>query len=92
MSEIEEEERQKSIKEESERISKLLTEMLSEEYIESISIFKKYFIYFIISLFIFILLVFFLLRSIILLRWLRIPTQFKILGILDGFIRKHLKM
>ena len=92
MSEIEEEERQKSIKEESERISKLLTEMLSEEYIESMSIFKKYFIYFIISLFIFILLVFFLLRSIVLLRWLRIPTQFKILGILDGFIKKHLKM
>ena len=92
MSEIEEEERQKSIKEESERISKLLTEMLSEEYIESMSIFKKYFIYFIISLFIFILLVFFLLRSIILLRWLRIPTQFKILVILDGFIKKHLKM
>ena len=59
MSEIEEEERQKSIKEESERISKLLTDMLSEEYIESISIFKRYFVYFVISFFLFIVVIFF---------------------------------
>ena len=89
MSEIEEEERQKSIKEESERISKLLTDMLSAEYIESISIFKRYFVYFVISFFLFIVVIFFILRCIILFRWLRIPTQFKILYILDGFIKKH---
>jgi hypothetical protein len=90
--EEEEEESKRIIEEESERISKLLTDMLSEEYIESISIFKRYFVYFIISFFLFIVVIFFILRCIILFRWLRIPTQFKILRILDGFIKKHLKI
>jgi len=92
MSKIDEEERQKLIEEKSENISKLLDNVFSDEHIDSMSTFKKYFIYFLMSLFLFLLFLFFLCRNILFLRWLKIPTEFKVLGIVDGLIKRHLKI
>jgi VIT1/CCC1 family predicted Fe2+/Mn2+ transporter len=92
MSKIDEEERQKIIDEKSENISNLLGHIISDEHIESMSTFKKYFIYFLMSLFLFLLFFFFLCRNIIFFRWLKIPTEFRVLGIVDALIKKHLKM
>ena len=92
MSNSEEEERNRIIEEKSENISKLLGHLISKEYIQSISTFKKYFIYVLISLFLFLLFLFFLCRNILFLRWLKIPTEFRVLGIVDGLIKKHLEM
>ena len=91
MSNIDEEERNRIIEEKSENISHLLGHIIPREYIQSISTFKKYFIYVIMSLFLFILFIFFLFRNIIFLRWSKIPTEFKVLGIVDRLIKKHLE-
>ena len=92
MSKIDEEERQRIIEEKSENLSNLLRQILSKEYIESISTFKKYFIYVWVSFFLFIVFLFFLCRNIIFFRWLKIPTEFKVLGIVDRLIKNHLEM
>ncbi len=92
MSNIDEEERQKIIDEKSDNISNLLSHIISDEHIDSMSKLKKYFIYFLMSLFLFLLFLFFLCRNIIFLRWLKIPTEFRVLGIVDGLIKKHLKI
>jgi hypothetical protein len=92
MSNIDEEERNRIIEEKSENISHLLGYILSKEYVQSISTFKKYFIYVWVSLFLFILFLFFLCKNILFLRWLKIPTEFKVLGIVDRLIKKHLEM
>ena len=92
MSNINEEERNRIIEEKSENVSNLLGQFLSKEYIHSISTFKKYLIYVIISLTLFILFLFFLCRNILFLRWLKIPAEFKVLGIVDRLIKKHLEM
>ena len=91
MSNIDEEERQRIIDEKSENISKLLGHIISDDYIQSMSKLKKYFIYLIMSLFLFLLFLFFLFRNIIFLRWSKIPTEFKVLGIVDRLIKKHLE-
>jgi hypothetical protein len=92
MSNIDEEERNRIIEEKSENISHLLGYIIPREYIQSISTFKKYFIYVWVSLFLFILFLFFLCKNILFLRWLKIPTEFKVLGIVDRLIKKHLEM
>jgi VIT1/CCC1 family predicted Fe2+/Mn2+ transporter len=92
MSNIDEEERNRIIEEKSENISNLLGHIISDEHIESMSTFKKYFIYFLMSLFLFLLFLFFLCRNIIFFRWLKIPTEFRVLGIVDSLIKKHLKI
>lgn len=90
--EEEEEERQKIIEEKSEKILHLLGLVMPKEYIQSIPTFKKYFIYILISLFIFLLFLFFLCKNILFLRWLKIPNEFKILGFVDRLLKKHLEM
>ena len=92
MSKIDEEERNRIIEEKSENILHLLGYILSKEYIQSISTFKKYFIYIWLSFFLFIVFLFFLCKNILFLRWLKIPTEFKVLGIVDRLIKKHLEM
>jgi hypothetical protein len=92
MSNIDEEERNRIIEEKSENISHLLGYILSKEYVQSISTFKKYFIYIWVSFFLFIVFLFFLCKNILFLRWLKIPTEFKVLGIVDRLIKKHLEM
>jgi hypothetical protein len=92
MSKMDEEERNRIIEEKSENISNILGYAIPKEYIQSISTFKKYFIYMWVSIFLFILFLFFLCKNILFLRWLKIPTEFKVLSIVDGLIKKHLEM
>jgi hypothetical protein len=92
MSNIDEEERNRMVEEKSENLLHLLGYILSKEYIQSISTFKKYFIYIWVSFFLFIVFLFFLCKNILFLRWLKIPTEFKVLGIVDRLIKKHLEM
>lgn len=89
---MDEEERNRIIEEKSENISNILGYAIPKEYIQSISTFKKYFIYMWVSIFLFILFLFFLCKNILFLRWLQIPTEFKVLTIVDGLIKKHLEM
>jgi len=92
MSNIDEEERNRMVEEKSENLLHLLGYILSKEYVQSISTFKKYFIYICVSFFLFIVFLFFLCKNILFLRWLKIPTEFKVLGIVDRLIKKHLEM
>jgi len=92
MSKMDEEERNRIIEEKSENISNILGYAIPKEYIQSISTFKKYFIYMWVSIFLFILFLFFLCKNILFLRWLQIPNEFKVLTIVDGLIKKHLEM
>lgn len=89
---MDEEERNRIIEEKSENISNILGYAIPKEYIQSISTFKKYFIYMWVSIFLFILFLFFLCKNILFLRWLQIPNEFKVLTIVDGLIKKHLEM
>ena len=92
MSKIDEEERNRIVEEKSENILHLLGYVIPKEYIQSISNFKKFFIYICVSFFLFIVFLFFLCKNILFLRWLKIPTEFKVLGIVDRLIKKHLEM
>jgi len=82
--------RQAEIDELKEKLSNLLNMVYSKDYIESLSKFRRYFVYFIFSIFMFCVLIYAVLKNILLLRWYKIRTQFYAVGQVDEIIKNHL--
>jgi|688.fasta_scaffold1320473_1 hypothetical protein len=74
------------------RMSDLLNMAFSKDYINSISKLKRYFIYIFVSLFMFFIVTFFVIKNILFLNWYKIPSELKALGYVDEAIRSHLEM
>lgn len=87
MSEINDEEREKL-----DSISDVLNRIISKDFIHSISKIRKIWIYMIISLMIFLIFVWNLIRKILLFRWNKIPKQFRVINNLNELVLEHLEL
>jgi hypothetical protein len=87
-----EREREEIIESAKERLATLLNMVFPKEYVHSISTIKKYFMYFVISLVLFLLSLYYLCKNILLFRWNKIRSQFRVLGITDESIKNHLEI
>lgn len=87
MSEINDEEREKL-----DSISDVLNRIISKEFIHSISKIRKIWIYMIISLMIFLIFVWNIIRKILLFRWHKIPKQFRVINNLNELVLEHLEL
>lgn len=79
-------------KEKLDNISDVLNKIISKEFIRSISKIRKIWIYMIISLMIFLIFVWYLIRKILLLRWNKIPKQFRIINEINHLVLNHLEL
>lgn len=79
-------------KEKLDNISDVLNKIISKEFIRSISKIRKIWIYMIISLMIFLIFVWYIIRKILLLRWNKIPKQFRIINEINHLVLNHLEL
>jgi len=79
-------------KEKLDNISDVLNKIISKEFIRSISKIRKIWIHMIISLMIFLIFVWYLIRKTLLLRWRKIPKQFRIINEINHLVLNHLEL
>lgn len=87
MSEINNDEKEKL-----DNLSDVLNKIISKEFIRSISKIRKIWIYMIISLMIFLMFVWYLIKKTLLLRWHKIPKQFRIINEINHLVLNHLEL
>jgi|LakMenEpi03Aug12_release.lakeMendotaPanAssembly.Ray.scaffolds.fasta_scaffold3545881_1 hypothetical protein len=84
--------RDRVVEETKTKISDMLNMVYSKDYVQSISLFRRYYVYIIFSLLFFLILIYFFLKNILLLRWNKIGTIFYAVGQVDEVIKNHLEI
>jgi hypothetical protein len=74
------------------KLKSILNMIMKKEYVSDISYFKRLFIYFLFSIFVFLQLIIYTIKKILFFQFSSIPSFYSGIGVIDRVIKEHLEI